>query len=82
MAGKDTSLEARHKKLTQGKSKATKGAPKSKRQGANDSLSRRTYWSSGRLERRKIRNLVRYNGMTEHQAYLHWHAVRKGRMKK
>lgn len=82
MAGSDKSLEARHKKLVQqAKSRVTKGAPRSKRPGANDSPSRRNYWASGRLAARKIRNLVRCNGLTEAQARLHWHASRKGRMK-
>jgi hypothetical protein len=32
------------------------------------------YWASGRLKRRKIRNLIRCCGLTEHEALLLWEA--------
>lgn len=81
MAGND-SLTERARKAIRGTNKAAKGAPKSKRPGANNGAARQRYWAERRLEKRKIRNLVRHNGLTETQAYLHWHATRKGRVKK
>ncbi len=37
------------------------------------------YWASHRLERRKVRALVRHNGMTEHEARILWLATRRRR---
>ena len=39
------------------------------------------YWMSGRLEERKIRNLMKYCGMSRQSAYKRWHNTRKGRVK-
>jgi hypothetical protein len=39
------------------------------------------YWMSGRLEERKIRNLMKYCGMSKQSAYKFWHNTRKGRVK-
>lgn len=58
-----------------------KGAPRSKRQGANSRGSRTRYWQEGRLRTRKIRNLVRYSGMTLAKATALWDSTRKTRMK-
>jgi hypothetical protein len=33
------------------------------------------------LEKHKVRNLVRCNGMTEHEAYVYWISVRTKRIK-
>jgi len=40
------------------------------------------YWASGQLEKNKIRNLMKYNGMTREEATMFWRAARRGRMKK
>lgn len=66
-------------RITKGKSKAPKGAPRRKRSGGNDKPSRRNYWNSGKLRTRKIRNLMRCCGMTRAQAEARWN--RSKRMK-
>lgn len=43
---------------------------------------RARYWSERHLEKHKVRNLVRCNGMTEDQARAFWREVRKTRIKK
>lgn len=40
------------------------------------------YWSERHLEKNKVRNLVRCNGMTEIQARVFWREVRTKRIKK
>jgi len=79
--GKD-GLAERAKKITQASKKKVKGAPPSKQSGANDTPARRRYWGEGRLEKRKIRNLMVHCGMSYAVASTHWHANRKGRIKK
>lgn len=64
------------------RSSAPKTGNKHKFSGRNNKPARQRYWASGRLEKKKIRNLVRYCGMTEAQAYVHWHATRNGRIRK
>ena len=62
-------------------SKIPKGAPRSKRPGANNTPARQRYWQSRRLEERKIRHLMLHNGLSRAEAYNLWHTVRKGRKK-
>jgi hypothetical protein len=62
-------------------SHATKGAPKSKRQGANNTEARVRYWASGRLRARKIRNLMKHCKMTLAVATNLWLSTRKTRFK-
>lgn len=40
------------------------------------------YWSSGRLKKRKVRNLVRFCGMLPHKALLLWEQLTAGRKKR
>lgn len=63
-------------------SKAPKGAPRSKRPGANDSPARRKYWANGVLEKHKVSALMKHNGMTREEAIAHWRRARQGRLKK
>lgn len=58
-----------------------KGAPRSKRLGANNGPARQRYWASGRLEERKIKAIMENDGCTRAVAYIRWHDSRKGRMK-
>lgn len=37
---------------------------------------RARYWASGRLKARKVRNLVRHNGMEKKEAEVFWLSVR------
>ena len=53
---------------------------KHNRGGRNSVRSR--YWNSRRLEKRKVRNLVRCCGMNEVLALTHWRNVRTTRIKK
>ena len=39
------------------------------------------YWMEGHLEKNKVRNLVRCNGMTEADARAYWREVRTKRMR-
>lgn len=41
-----------------------------------NSAARNRYWESGRLERKKVRNLVRHCGMSEVDALKHWRSAR------
>ena len=61
--------------------KVAKGAPRSKRPGANNGPARQRYWANKVLEKHKIKNLMRCNGMTRAEAYLYWKDARRGRMK-
>lgn len=61
--------------------KVAKGAPRSKRPGANNTPARQRYWASGRLAERKIKNLMRHNGLTRAEASLLWHNTRTTRIK-
>jgi hypothetical protein len=56
--------------------KAAKGAPRSKRPGANNGEARQRYWSSGRLMERKIKNLMRFNHLTRAAATDLWMSTR------
>jgi len=47
----------------------------------NNSPSRARYWANRTLEKRKVRNLVKYNGMDPVKALSFWRKVRKGRLK-
>ena len=49
--------------------------------GRNNSPARERYWRENRLRERKIRNLMRHNGLTRAAAYLLWTSVRRTRMK-
>jgi hypothetical protein len=63
-------------------SKAPKGAPRSKRPGANNGPARQRYWAENRLRKHKVRNLMRYNGMTRSEAELLWDSSRVTRKKR
>lgn len=67
-------------KILKKKSKI-KGAPRSKRPGANNGPARQRYWTSGRLEERKVKALMVHCGYTRAEAVLRWLDTRKGRMK-
>lgn len=58
-----------------------KNQPRSKTGGANDTPSRRKYWASGILEKRKIKAIMKNFGLTRAEASLKWHSERKGRMR-
>jgi hypothetical protein len=65
--------------------KKVKGAPPRKNKGGNLGRERARevrsrYWRSGRLQRRKVRNLVRCCGMTWDAATALWEATRKRRV--
>lgn len=49
--------------------------------GKNNGPSRERYWRNGILEKRKVKNLMKYNGMTRQQAGIYWRENRKGRIK-
>ena len=51
---------------------------KSKRR--DDKPSRDRYWAKRVLEERKIKSLMRCNGMSKQSAFKYWHSVRKGRV--
>ena len=57
---------------------ATQKSQKSKKTKRPDGRpARKRYWSSGKLKRKKVRNLVRHNGFeTEAAALRHWLSVR------
>jgi hypothetical protein len=61
------------------KQKKVKGAPRSKRQGANNSPARQRYWGGKVLEKHKVKALMQHNGMTRAEAYVFWVAARGGR---
>jgi hypothetical protein len=50
MAGNQQNLDARAKKVMASSKNKTKGAPRSKRSGANNGPSRQRYWATHRLE--------------------------------
>lgn len=58
--------------------KKNKGAPRSKRTGANNGPARQRYWTSGRLREKKVKALMRHNGLTRAQAEVHWENARQG----
>lgn len=62
--------------------KAAKGAPPSKRPGANNGPARQRYWASGRLEERKIRRIMKNYRCTRAEAYIRWHDTRTTRIRK
>jgi hypothetical protein len=51
------------------------------RQRPNKTPARSRYWGTNRLERNKIRNMVRHCNMTETKARREWINKRKTRMK-
>jgi hypothetical protein len=55
---------------------------KHKYAGRNQGPARQRYWREGRLAKHKVRNLVRYNGLTESEAYVLWMNSRTTRFKK
>lgn len=57
----------------------TKGAPRSKRGGANNGPSRQKYWANKTLEKHKVKNLMNATGMTRAEALVFWLAARGGR---
>jgi hypothetical protein len=61
--------------------KAPKGAPRSKRPGANNGPARQRYWSGNRLEKNKVRNIMKDTGLTYAEASQLWHRARQGRKK-
>lgn len=54
---------------------------KHKFSGRNNGPARERYWRSGRLEERKVRALMRHNGLTRAQARALWLASRTTRRK-
>ena len=62
--------------------KASKGAPASKRPGANNSPSRQRYWASGKLRERKIKRLMKACHLTRAEATIQWEDQRQGRRMK
>ncbi len=62
--------------------KAKKGQRAKRSKKPDNRPARARYWSSHKLEHHKVRNLVRHNGMTEHEARLFWREVRTKRIKK
>ncbi len=54
-----------------------KKSKKSKR--PNTTPARGSYWTSGRLAAKKVRNLMKHNGLTRAQAMRYWLEVRGGR---
>jgi hypothetical protein len=64
---------------TIGTNKAPKGAPPSKRPGANNGPARQRYWASGTLRKNKVKNLMKYNGMTRAEAEVFWDNARQNR---
>jgi hypothetical protein len=59
-----------------------RGAPPRKNKGGNNGRkgtrdTRNRYWHSGKLMKRKVRNLVRCCGMTHEAAVALWTATRK-----
>lgn len=68
--------------LSKLKGKKVKTGNRHKFAGRNNKKpSRARYWASKRLEKRKIRNLVKYCGLSEAAAYDRWHSTRMGRMR-
>jgi len=67
-------------KKAKGQKQSRKGS-RHKFAGRNNGPARQRYWSSGRLEARKIRALMRDHGLTRSAARALWHATRKGRLK-
>jgi len=51
----------------------------SKGKRADKRPARLHYWSSGKLSERKIKNLMRHNGLTRAKAEQYWLAVRGNR---
>ncbi len=80
--GRQGSLEERAAKAIRSASKPAKGAPRSKRPGANDCPARRRYWETHRLREHKVKALMRHNGMTRAEATTFWVAARGGRRMK
>ena len=70
------------KKLAKAVNKARKTGNKHKFSGRNNGPSRQRYWAGSTLMKRKLKNLMRHNGMTREVAWLYWKDARKGRMKK
>lgn len=71
--------------MGRGGRKPSGGTPKTgnkhKWSGRNNGPSRQRYWSSGRLEARKVKALMKNTGMTRSAALVAWREARKGRMK-
>lgn len=82
MAGKQQNLEARAQKAMSASKSRTKGAPRSKRGGANNGPSRQRYWATRRLEQHKVKALMAHSGMTRAQALVFWQDARGGRRMK
>lgn len=59
--------------------KKIKGAPWSKRPGANNGPARQRYWASGRLMKRKVKALMVHCGLTRAEAEAQWLATRTRR---
>lgn len=62
--------------------KKVKGAPRSKRVGANNGPARQRYWASNRLMKRKVKALMVHCGLTRAEAEARWldtRTHRKGR---
>ena len=57
------------------------GKAKKKYAGRNVGPARNRYWGDRRLQRHKVRNLVRCCGMSEKDALNYWLEVRQGRMR-
>jgi hypothetical protein len=61
--------------------KAPKGAPRSKRPGANNGPARQRYWSNNKLEKNKVRNIMLDTGLSRAEAAQLWNRARQGRKK-
>lgn len=59
--------------------KKAKGAPRSKRTGANNGPARQRYWASGRLMARKVKALMQHCGLTRAEAEVLWLDTRQRR---
>lgn len=61
--------------------KKTKTGNKHKFAGRNNGPSRQRYWLYDRLEKHKVKAIMRDTGMTRSEATALWKAQRQGRMK-
>ena len=52
-----------------------------KKAGRNVGPARDRYWNENRLEKHKVRNLMRCSGMTRAEATKYWREARVGRMR-
>ena len=60
------------------KKRGRRGGKKGKREDKGPA--RGNYWLRQTLEKRKVKNLMRSNGLTKEDATIFWRSVRKGRV--